>query len=383
MASYAKKLKEGLEMYISGMTYKEVADTLNISITAIRNEVKNKSTIINGDTEENIKLRNRILERKNLDSNYKKISDETFKEIDRLILKGEPFKKIARETGVSPKSVRVRAYNLGIDCSENKQEALNREIVDKIVQLYKEGNKIKDIGEILNVSTKTVTKYLKSEGEHINKKGRPTIYNDETIDKVLEMYDSGISASDISDSLNLAITGIVALLKKNGKIVSNRTPLNDETIANILKMHDNGENIYDISDKMRVSVAKVKSILKNNDREVVEKIPLTEEEVNKIIQLKKDGFAVRHIAVEMGISTIAVTEHLKGINTSSKKEKIPYKKDKINTMIFEDSNRNAVNGDIEKIKSMYKDGYSVYMIAEELGIKLEDIKGIISLDGKN
>lgn len=105
---------------------------------------------------------------------------------------------------------------------------MEKEIINKIIKLYKDGNGLKQISNVLNISQATIYYNLKKQNINLGKPG-PKAKID--CNKVKELYLKGNSCKNVAKLLNCGSTIVRKLLKKNNiNILSSHMFLRDKNI---------------------------------------------------------------------------------------------------------------------------------------------------------
>ncbi|ARM76097.1 CRISPR DNA repeat-binding protein Cbp1 [Acidianus manzaensis] len=133
-------------------------------------------------------------------------SDELKEEIKSLYEQGKTIRQIASEKGMSYSKVRRILLNSGIQF----RGRLSTEIVNKVIELAKEGNSANKISKMLDINSNTILRILKKNNLASRKRKLTT----EDIEKIKDMYLKGESIYRIAKDLKISTNLVVYHLKK-------------------------------------------------------------------------------------------------------------------------------------------------------------------------
>ncbi len=258
-------------------------------------------------------------------------------EIKRLYEKGSPSEKIAKEFNCTYQTIinRLRKMNVKI---KKSGEGLKLDLdLKKIKKLYSEDNlsTIK-IGEIVGVSYKTILKKLKEMNIEIRgrkfKKGTKE-FNEEN-NKILELFNKGLSTIKISKKLNCSQTTIGRRLNylkvpREGK--RDKLKLNDSKIKKLYTQENS--SLFKIAKIMDCSPDTISMRLKRMGVEIDDrnKVKNLNKDKIKIIKLYENGKSTQEIAKIFGCVDSSIFNILKknGIKLRERKEasKLMWKKE--------------------------------------------------------
>lgn len=128
--------------------------------------------------------------------------------------KGLSVKEISRILNINPKSVYVYARVYGLKPRRRSSRAkLSEEDIKKIAELRSRGMKIRDIANLMKVSTRTIASYLSALGITLRKYRRcPEIPREDFI----RLATSGLRDREIADKLNVSISCVYKYKKLYG-----------------------------------------------------------------------------------------------------------------------------------------------------------------------
>ena len=136
------------------------------------------------------------------------LSTEKVNKIYELIKQGKLMGEIAREVGVDSSTVSKYSKVLGVELA--KPFIVSKEMANEIEMLSIAGFNAYDISDMLNISESTARKYMHKSKEH--NKG----ISDETYDKLVDMYASGMSAKVIASRYNISYRTLLKRVKQEG-----------------------------------------------------------------------------------------------------------------------------------------------------------------------
>jgi len=196
--------------------------------------------------------------------------------------------------------------------------------------------------------------------------GKKVSKNEQT--QILKLYKDGVSVRKIGNMLELTHKTVSKYLKNNGIEIKQRNggivPINprklfwatiedrDKMICNMYK--DGKSSIY-IHRAIGVSKRTVLKVLKQNSIKIRPQKPI-EINANEIKKLKSEGLSLAEISAIIGVSDLTMTKKLKDTDIK---------------FVPGDTMRSFAGRESEVIK-MYRAGYSTYDIAEICGITNPD-----------
>lgn len=182
--------------------------------------------------------------------------------------------------------------------------------VDAVISDYESGFSIKEISERHNISKQGFYYLLDRYGKTTERRyGNPI--SDENINKIIDMYKNGDRVKYISKVLGIYYPKVSKVLHDNG--VGFRTfKVNPIHIDKIKERYLNGESAEAISkdyDCCAYSIVKYLSKVGVESRRNIKKV--TPEDSKKIYEMVKTGVRVSKIARKMGISETAAYYHIR------------------------------------------------------------------------
>lgn len=331
---------------------------------------------------------------------------ENQKRVDRIVelyTQGKTKSEISKILGTTEQIVIQKLKKLEnieiIDAEHIKNTSrtiVTDDLIEKMIELYKEGNTAEQIGKIFGCSELTVSRRLKKlenwqdiKEEHTqnyNKTnqgtGKRTIITEETLAKIVELYKQGLSAKKIGEIVNCGETTVARCISKQSnkaeleiehKANSTIRTITKEEEKNIAELYKQGKSLGEISKITNLGPERVLSNLKKQDNwEEIEKehtknkklTVIRQELVDKMVELYKQGKSINEIANILGCGESSVSRHItkqenKDELIKSNKENSPQKEIKEATIITPDR--------LNQIIELFKNGKSFKEISLEIG----------------
>ena len=325
----AEKLKEEIvELWNSGMTQRNIARNLHVSIATIRKALQEAR-------KKGIEVRKANKGRKNVE-NIEKLEAE----IVKLWNSGMSRKEISGKIHVSNRTIAnalEKAKENKIYIRESKRGCQGSKSIEernaKIIELWNSGMIQRDISENLHVSIATIGNILREarkKGIQV-KKANTRRKNVEDIEKleaeIVELWNSGMSREEISDKIHVSIAAIGKVLRevrkkgiyiresKRGRKKSEKAEKLEEEIV---RLHNSGMKQRDIAKKIHTSTTTIKDALKKAKEKGIYvgkntrgRNASTEERNAKIVELWNLKMSYKDIANKLHISQSTVNIVLK------------------------------------------------------------------------
>jgi transposase-like protein len=170
----AKRMKKIEKLARSGLTYKQIADALELSKQYVRELVREH----NHTAEHPIKVRCEKKTRKK-----PKKYDEFRNEIIEEYKNGATFAAMAEQFGISRSTVRVVLQDAEVYRPQERQGLANDEVKNEIIKERKKGTKLSAIAEQFEISVTTVKKVLREAGLV-----RPRLPESESLDDFVRKF---------------------------------------------------------------------------------------------------------------------------------------------------------------------------------------------------
>ena len=259
---------------------------------------------------------------------------------------------------------------------------------ERIISLYNNEMKIKDIAESEGVSTTTITRditQLVKAGKVKRKKPfKEKRYQEmeERRERIIPLYDNGMSIKDIAESEGVSMPTIandIEQLMKAGRVKKQETFKEkqhqeiEERRERIISLYNKGMRIKDIAEiegvliptiskdiKRLLKAGKVKKRKTLNEKQHQE----MEERRERIIPLYDNGMSIKDIAESEGVSMTTIANDIEQLMKAGRVKKQGTLKEKHYQEIEERR---------ERIISLYNKGMRIKDIAESEGVSITTI----------
>lgn len=151
------------------------------------------------------------------------ISKEKIDKIIELYTNGETIKSIVSITGVSACVIHRKIKKSGISRRNDKSVILTEDIKDKILSMYNSHEQIKNIGKKLKISEYIIREFLIKIGISPPGSGRKRYFTDKEREDILSMFDSHKSILSISKKYNCNTKTITKIIDNNRTRVSSKS----------------------------------------------------------------------------------------------------------------------------------------------------------------
>ncbi len=153
------------------------------------------------------------------------------------------------------------------------------------------------------------------------------------LDKIIQMNKDGIEEKEIAKEVNLDVDTVKRILKGRtwryytgiSRVPPQINYLSLSEIEEILLMHKNGKSFQEIADKLGRNKTTIWEVLNGNTYQEITKIPVSEkseretftlEDISQIMQMYNDGFSCKRIAEKFGYNIKNVWNIVSGITHS-------------------------------------------------------------------
>ena len=153
------------------------------------------------------------------------------------------------------------------------------------------------------------------------------------LDKIIQMNKDGIEEQEIAKEVNLDVDTVKRILKGRtwryytgiSRVPPQINYLSLSEIEEILLMHKNGKSFQEIADKLGRNKTTIWEVLNGNTYQEITKIPVSEkseretftlEDISQIMQMHNDGFPCKRIAEKFGYNIKNVWNIVSGITHS-------------------------------------------------------------------
>lgn len=333
-----------VELYKQGKSTSEIAKILGCSESSVNKYISKQE-----NKDELIKINKENAEKKDI-KDATIITPERLNKIIELFKKGKTFKEISIEIGCNPSTVARQLRKLENWKELEKENTKNTtrkiitpDIIEKMIELYKQGNSANSIGRILDCDPSTVADYIEKQPdknaikeEHAKNKTQFTV-TQEHIKKMIELYKQGKSTSEIAKILGCSKSTVKNHIRKS------------DNVSKIRKEHIKSFNE------------------KSNGR-----ILVTEDIAEEMATLRKQGKSTRRIAAILGCSKCAVISNLSKRNDFSEIEKEHIK-----------NKQNEKQKTLDEIVEKYTSGISIQELSKKYNYTESTIKCIIDIKQRN
>ncbi len=330
--------------------------------------------IIGGVTVENILKRNNIPLRGKL--NTRKIKDDGEKQVISLYQQGLSANEIGKQFEVDGKAILkiLKRNNIkSRGCNESKIK-IPKEKESKIISLYLEGKSAIDIGKLFNVSNTPIWRILKKNNVPIK---RPTDFRPTGVKKkrtnsndleVINLYQQGLSISDISKKFKLHSSTIKNVLKDNN--IELKINITDKDKIKASELYKQG---YSVSEISKIFGFNIKDILATlilcnitiRPKYLKKKVPLTLEQEQEIVRFYQLDHTLGGVMKLFKIGKPKVLSILR----------------KNNIVVIKAKKGKPNQKQIIEIIELYKNGLTIKKISKKLGFSIKTITLEIKKNG--
>lgn len=315
--STEQKLK-AIEMYASGLTMKQIGIEFNTKYQTIKSilhanniEIKDKSLyqrkLSEDDELEIIKLYPELSLKKiapmfNVDyrtiqgvmrrhqikaltcEDRRKLNPEQEKEVALLYQQGQSIYRLSKTFQMQKmsikriiKSAKVEIRSSGIPNISGELKVKNTRKIEqwehnRIIELYSEGESMKDIAIIYEVNPVAISRILKKHEIASRKPIDRSLFNKRKTDKIINLYNNGNSSVKIGKLFKVSSSTISRLLKRNGIEIKGvkhfNKKLNDEQDSEVINLYEQGLSMNKVAYHLDTSTATIGKILKRNNIEL-------------------------------------------------------------------------------------------------------------------
>lgn len=279
------------------------------------------------------------------------ISNKTIIELKN---QGMSAKEIANELDISVCTVykRIRlllSYGIKFDNKDQEKKEYKLDELDKqIIELSNQGYSNVEMSKVLGRNPATISnrikKFTQNGIEYLRYVEKIEMQNNQ----ILELRKQGLKLPEISEKLNMSISTIsyrIKSMRDKGIDVKKTIILKDYSnidveIANLRKQ---GYLEREIAEKLKMNISKVSERLKLMQNYGMEFYPKNTREIVKddlIIQMRKEGFSISQIAKKFKVTKDAIAKRIRkmrcnGINVDKVEIKVEKGMDEIDNKILE------------------------------------------------
>jgi transposase len=239
------------------------------------------------------------------------------KEIVYLYKNGKNNNIIAKLYGVDRKTINscLLKNNIPIKVSKKSILSIPKEERIKITQLYLDGNSVKNIAKLYNVTCRVIEDFLTL--NNINVENR-FLFTQKQEEKIVSLYNNGTNITILCKLFNIHRRFIQRCLVKNGIKINVKILLTYKQMEEVIMLYvDNGKTLREIGEIYQLSEVTIKNYLfiyNINLRQVNNK-QLSKQQIRDIIILFGQGYKIKNIAkvYNTGITVIYKALHNSGI----------------------------------------------------------------------
>lgn len=206
----------------------------------------------------------RILKRNGVEPNRVPIiSDETVETIISMYNKGCELSLISRKVNKSSHEIMTIISNNNVEKRGPHAGNIKTDdaTVTKIIQLYEDGYNLKSIAESVGIRICTVSNILDREGVRKKLSVRKRKITEDVVEKIISMYKSGWSITDISKELLISESTINRLLMTKEIKRDRRKKIDNQLIDKIIELDSKGCSHIEIAAMTNASIGTVMKVL--------------------------------------------------------------------------------------------------------------------------
>lgn len=258
-----------------------------------------------------------------------KITKAQKRNILKLYSKNSPISKIANLVSVSESSVNKVLKEFNIKKIKKIPLFKNKELIEKVISMYKNNKKLVDISKILEIGEDTISKIL-DEANISRERNRKKPKGEEEKEIIRLYIEEDKSVGFLSRKFDRGDQSITNTLKRNGISIKQRPPeykLIEAEQEELIELYKSGETLKGIGEKFGVSETAVLGYLKRKKVPRKTKRLLEEEKKEVIEKYSNKEVPVKELAQEFKVSKVTILNILKSnnipLNASSKAGRKP------------------------------------------------------------
>lgn len=298
-----------VELINEGYRPKEISDKLNFPIAQVYNYIakaKRANELINYDPEVDARK-------------YDRFYDDVIK----LYNAGYTHKEMVKELNISDNAI-CRILSAAEKNSDIVLRKNDKSKYYKFIELYNKGYSRREISKELNIKPSAVGNYLfkaKKENPELLTRNAAR-YHQNTIDKVIDLYNKDYKYSDIANELDLTINAVAYLLSEarlnQPESFTRHKPITNNTYRVYAEKINEGYSISETAALFGVSRQAVSELVKRAEangvfvnREHLKPATITESDEEEIIRLYNASVPIIKISKNAGIPEYKVREFIK------------------------------------------------------------------------
>ncbi len=308
----------------------------------------------------------------------KALTEEQIQEIAQQYLIKRRVAEVASSLGLSKTTVLTHLKRLDIfSVAKETNIVFATEQSKEIVDRYQNGESAKKIASSLDLSLSVVVKILTTLGI-LRKRSKAGYYNSlssQDIEKIVQMYQQGMSSIKIAAEFNVShdlICKHLHLLEIPIRKASfyTRCPLTLEQISEIYDRHKKGENICTLAVTYNTSPTTLKSFFKKENlvifrkKNTISRKKLSADQEQQVIDLYQKGAVFSDIAQNFDVSEHTIRRIIKSHGISREKPIAGLKLDQVS-----------------KICHLYNQNISVHKLSQIYNVSDDSIKKLLISKG--
>lgn len=298
-----------VELINEGYRPKEISDKLNFPIAQVYSYIakaKRANELVNYDPKVNARK-------------YDRFYDDVIK----LYNAGYTHKEMVKELNISDNAI-CRILSAAEKNSDIVLRKNDKSKYYKFIELYNKGYSRREISKELNIKPSAVGNYLfkaKKENPELLTRNAAR-YHQNTIDKVIDLYNKDYKYSDIANELGLTINAVAYLLSEarlnQPESFTRHKPITNNRYRVYAEKINEGYSISETAALFGVSRQAVSELVKRAEangvfvnREHLKPTTITESDKEEIIRLYNASVPITEISKNVGIHEYKVREFYK------------------------------------------------------------------------
>ncbi|GEM_PF-3141185 len=237
-------------LYEEGLTQKEIAEMYDVCQGTVSNKLREQG------------IKGRWLSLK------KNIPDDVLEQWERLYKQGVSLTEITRIYGVSYKTVSSKLTKKGVLPIKKDTKEIKDELVEEWVSLYKSGLTQKEIAERYDISPTKISEKLREKNVQI-RRGRPNEVSEEDVNLWIDLYNEGETLKNIAEKYNVSLGTVSNKLRARNVHTRGRgKKIKKEVVKQWIELYERGESMKEIAKKYNVAVSTVWKKLKAREETI-------------------------------------------------------------------------------------------------------------------
>jgi len=193
------------------------------------------------------------------------------------------------------------------------------EIEQQVFEMYQSGMSSYRVAEKLGIGSSTVCRIVKRLDGKVRTNSEARGITSEIEQEVLEMYQGGMSSSQVAEKLGIGSSTVCRIVKRlDGKVRTNSEAkgVSTEIEQQVFEMYKFNINSYQIAEKLGISHATVGNIVRRLGGKIRTKSEAQTKAISKVkasqyFRLYEAGYSSRQIAEAYGVSSSTIHGLLK------------------------------------------------------------------------